>query len=314
MNPREPRRPPVHILGVGSIGGWFAVRLAAADVPVALLLRNAAAVTAYQAAAGIHVSGPGDIAQHAHPPAELVTDSATQPGLLLVTTKTPDTLTALAPRLAGDGAGQLVVLLQNGMGISERVRARWPEVRLWNAVTTAGVWRTSQFDLHCVAIGETHIGRYDDAGDAMLDVHVDALTRGGLMTPATDMRQLLWRKLAVNAALNALTALHACRNGDLLTIPEARAQMAMLALEIEQVAAAENMRFDEPVLAMTERVARLTADNYSSMNRDAAAGRPTEIDFINGYVVACAQRYGIAVPANEQMLHAVRALVKKGPA
>lgn len=300
---------PWHILGVGSVGGLFAARLTACAIPVTLVLRDDAALTRYHAAGGLRVSGPGDAHAHAQPPATAIAN-ATFPRAILVTTKAQDTLTALVPLMHGDGNGQLVVLLQNGMGVSEQVRAHWPGVRLWNAVTTAGVWRASGFDLHCVAEGETLCGRWDDAGLAAGDAHVDALVAAGVLTTRNDIRAALWRKLAVNACINALTAIYQCRNGELLANSKAHARMAQLATEVEQVAQAEGIRFDTPVLAMSEDVCRLTANNFSSMNRDVAAGRKTEIEFINGYVVACADQHGLNAAENasviDEVLHALQ--------
>lgn len=295
---------PWHILGVGSVGGLFAARLTACAIPVTLFLRDDAALTRYHAANGLRVSGPGDAHMHAQPPAIAIAN-ATVPDAILVTTKAQDTLTALAPLMLGDGNGQLVFLLQNGMGVSERVRARWPGVRLWNAVTTAGVWRASGFELHCVAEGETLCGRWDDAGSAAGDAHLDPLVAAGVMKTRNDIRAVLWRKLAVNACINALTAIYQCRNGELLTNSKAHARMAQLAAEVEHVAQAEGIRFDTPVLAMSEDVCRLTANNFSSMNRDVAAGRKTEIEFINGYVVACAQRHALVTAENSALIEEI---------
>lgn len=297
-----------HILGIGSIGGLFAMRLHEAGIPVTLLLRDRAAMGAYIAQRGLALASPDGRWTQAQPPAAIAAAPATAPSCLLVTTKAPDTLAALAPLLHDDGNNQLVLLLQNGMGVSEQVRARWPRVRLWNAVTTAGVWRESAFRLHQVADGETHAGRWDDGGDATLDTALDALFAAHIATRVDDIRAVLWRKLAINAVINALTAIHGCRNGALLEIAAARSQLAALAAEVESVATAAGIHFDEPVSAIAERVIRSTAANFSSMNRDVAAGRRTEIDFINGYVVAQAQRHGLAVPANEAVLAAVRAM------
>jgi 2-dehydropantoate 2-reductase len=298
-----------HLLGVGSIGGLFATHLATANIPVTLLLRNAGALARYHGSDGLRVHGPGHSHAFAKPPALAVDDTGdTRPVAILVTTKAPDTLVALAPLIQGDGFGQVVLLLQNGMGVSERVRERWPALRIWNAVTTAGVWRAGEFELHCVAQGETGAGRHDDAGDARCDDFVQALFASQLMQPSADIHAVLWRKLAVNACINALTAIHDCRNGELLEKPEAHARMARIAAEVERVAQADGVHLDTPVLAMAEAVCRLTAQNFSSMNRDVVAGRPTEIDFINGHVVSVAQRHGLAADENLAILHHIREL------
>ncbi|MFZ5722388.1 MAG: ketopantoate reductase family protein [Pseudomonadota bacterium] len=260
-----------HILGAGSIGRLFAARYERAGIAAVLLRRDT-------------------------PP------PATPPARLLVATKAPDTVAALAPLLAADGDGQLLLLLQNGMGTSEAVRARWPRVRLWNAVTTAAAWRDADDRLQVVSEGKTLAGRWDDAGDPAADDAVAALATAGLLTVTGDIRGALWRKLAVNALINPLSALHGCRNGELET--RAAAELAALAAEFDAVAHAEGIALDALTLART--VMRSTAENFSSMNRDLAAGRPTEIDFITGYVAARAARHGIPVPHHERLLTAVR--------
>ena len=88
-----------YVLGAGSIGRLFAERLARTGCAVQLLRRGAARPQ----------------------PA---------PTLLLVATKAPDVLDALAPHVAGDGHGQLALLLQNGMGISEAVRKSSSDIHL----------------------------------------------------------------------------------------------------------------------------------------------------------------------------------------
>lgn len=261
-----------YVLGAGSIGRLFAERLADAGGAVQLLRRGAPRPQ----------------------PA---------PTLLLVATKAPDVIDALAPHLVDDGHGQLALLLQNGMGISEAVRARWPRLRLWNAVTTAAAWRDAGDRLHVVTVGETLAGRWDDAGLAVLDNAIDALANAGIVAITGDIRAALWRKLAVNALINPLSALHGCRNGELETV--AAPELLLLAREFDAVARAEGIELDSHTLAVA--VMRRTAENFSSMNRDVAQGRRTEIDWITGYVVACAARHGIAVPQHARLLAEIHA-------
>lgn len=263
------------VIGAGSMGRLFAGRLRDAGIGVTLLRRGER--------------------------------TPQVPRCLLVAVKTPDTLAALAPHVAGDGSGQLGLLLQNGMGTAGQVRARWPQLRLWHAVTTAAAWRDAQDELHVVTIGETQFGRADDAGDAGTDAAVEALCTAGIGIRVADIRTPLWRKLAVNALINPLTALHGVRNGELATNPELRALLPPLAAEIDAVARAEGVTLD--TLAGGLDVIARTAANWSSMNRDLAAGRPTEIDSITGYLLACARRHGIATPQNARLLAAIRARV-----
>lgn len=262
-----------HILGIGSIGSLFGQRLAAAGLAPVLLRRDTP------------VTG-------------------TAPAALLVTTKATDSETALAPWLTGDGSGQLVLLLQNGMGVAERLRQRWPQLRIWQAVTTAGAWRDEGGELHVVSDGETRTGRFDDRGDSTLDTAVTALIAAGLMQATDDIRTVLWQKLAVNALINPLTALHDCRNGELATRPALRARLAPLAREVDAVAQAEGIRLDTLALATT--VIQQTAGNFSSMNRDFFHRRRSELDVITGYLLARAAQHGIAVPLNRRLYAALK--------
>lgn len=306
--------PRWHVLGVGSIGALFAARIHAAGIAVTLLLR-ASTLAAYRSAGGLRIDGPDDARLSCQPPALDTFPRAsghargvTPPRCILACTKAHDTPGALEPLLTGDGNGQLVLLLQNGLGVGDALRERWPRLRLWSGVTTAGAWRSSPFTVHCVAAGETHAGHFDDAGDATLDTAVHTLADTRVLALDDDIRTRLWRKLAVNAVINALTAIHGCRNGQLLAVDAARDALAPLAAEVEAVARAEGICLDEPVLAMATAVIRLTAENLSSMNRDIAAGRRTEIDFINGHLVALAMRHGIDVPRHAALVTAIHAL------
>jgi 2-dehydropantoate 2-reductase len=294
-----------HLLGAGSVGCWLAARLHAAGIPVTLLLRNAAARAGYLARDGITLELPEGVL-HARPPALIAGDGV--PARLLVCTKTPDTLEALAAVFPQRDAQAAVVLLQNGMGMAQAVQARWPRLRLYNAVTTAGIYRASAWRFHCVATGETFVAE-PDAGAPAGDVSaIRAVADAGLWQTDTRIAQRLWQKLAVNAVINALTGIHQCRNGELETIPAAAALIPRLAAEVDAVAAAEGIRLAPDALTAARAVMRSTAGNLSSMNRDLAAGRRTEIDAINGFVVARASVHGIPVPANEQVLAAVHML------
>ncbi len=226
----------------------------------------------------------------------------TAPILLLVATKTPDVLTALSRYVHGAGHGQLALLLQNGMGTADTVRAHWPALRIWSAVTTAAAWRDDTGALHVVTEGDTQAGLHDDAGDDTLDQHIHRLASVGILRISADVRAAQWQKLAVNALINPLSALLNCRNGELAAL--AAESLRELAREFDAIAHAEGQTLDS--LTLATEVMQKTASNFSSMNRDFAAGRPTEIDAITGFLIARAQRHGIPAPAHARLLAAIQ--------
>ena len=109
-----------------------------------------------------------------------------------------------------------------------------------------------------------------------------------------DILGRLWRKLALNCAINPLTVLHDCRNGELR---QHRAQLAALCNELSRLlaacgqhAAAEELESD------VWRVVEATAANYSSMHQDVRLGRRTEIAYLLGHACTTADALGVAVP------------------
>jgi 2-dehydropantoate 2-reductase len=112
----------------------------------------------------------------------------------------------------------------------------------------------------------------------------------------------------VNAAINPLTALGGVENRAIASDPALKSAAETIAREVVSVGRASGVKIDvAEVLAAIEDVARSTGDNRSSMLVDLETGLPTEIDAINGAIVAEARRHAIKVPANQVMTALVRA-------
>ncbi|KAF1024442.1 MAG: 2-dehydropantoate 2-reductase [Pseudomonas sp.] len=128
---------------------------------------------------------------------------------------------------------------------------------------------------------------------------------------STDILTRLWRKLALNCAINPLTVLHACRNGELQAH---QCEVATLCAELTdllqccgQPAAANDLHSE------VERVIHATAANYSSMYQDVAAGRRTEIRYLLGYACQAAARHQLNLPHLQQLnVRLVQHLVARG--
>jgi 2-dehydropantoate 2-reductase len=128
------------------------------------------------------------------------------------------------------------------------------------------------------------------------------LTRAGMATDvADDIEPHIWLKLAVNCAINPLSALLRMPNGDLLAEPEPYRTLARAASEVGAVSAANGIDLAADPVAATEEVARRTAANRSSMLQDLERGAPTEVDALNGAVVRAARDLGIPTPVNEYL-------------
>jgi len=124
-----------------------------------------------------------------------------------------------------------------------------------------------------------------------------------------DIDSALWHKLAINCAINPLTAVHGCVNGELAEQPGLAAQVAGLCREISQVSYAAGYTATAQRIAQTAMdVIRATASNQSSMLQDVEAGRQTEINYITGYLLKVADAHGIPAPMNAALYEKVNSL------
>lgn len=128
-------------------------------------------------------------------------------------------------------------------------------------------------------------------------------------------------KLAINAVINPLTVIFDCFNGELFNRPPIRALIRELLAEISSVLlsviaastttlvdnSAAEARFSPKGLENIVKDAALkTAQNISSMRQDVRAGRMTEIDYINGYIVKRGTEQGIDCRLNRALVQMVQ--------
>lgn len=285
-----------HILGAGSLGSLWAARLARAGVPVQLILRDPQRLQAYHQAGGLTLIEQDQARLY---PVAAQTPDSTQPiQRLLLACKAYDAEAAmaqLAPRLV---PGAELILLQNGLGSQDRVALQVPQARCILASSTEGAFRERDFRVVFAGHGHTWLG---DPREPTPPAWLNELEQSGIVHDwSLDILGRLWRKLALNCAINPLTVLHDCRNGGLRDHP---AEIASLCAELGELLqrcgqgeAAHDLH--EEVL----RVIQATAANYSSMHQDVSQGRRTEIAYLLGYACAAAQRHRLTLP-HLQALH-----------
>ena len=279
-----------HILGAGSLGSLWACRLFRADVQVQLVLRDPQRLAAYRRACGLTLVEQGN--SHLYPvPASDLRDPAPISRLLLACKAydAAEAVAAVAHRLL---PGAEVILLQNGLGSQDEVAQQLPGRRCLPASSTEGAFRDGDWRVVFAGQGHTWIG---DHSSAAPPAWLEDLERSQIPhTWSPDILARLWRKLALNCAINPLTVLHGCRNGELMRYPEQVdalcAELVQLLIACNQAAAAQDLHQD------VWRVIEATAGNYSSMYQDVAAGRRTEISYLLGYACAAAEHAALTLP------------------
>ena len=140
----------------------------------------------------------------------------------------------------------------------------------------------------------------------VLDAALEPLRVPGVeVVVAGDERGVLWEKAARLAVLAAATVASGEPVGALRADAAWRPRLELALAEACAVAAADGVRLDPA--GQWAIIEGLPHDLTTSAARDAAAGRPTELDAITGSVVRAGRRLGIAAPALEGLLDEARA-------
>jgi 2-dehydropantoate 2-reductase len=299
--PRECGR--VLVFGAGSLGSLLGGLLARTH-DVTLVGRDPH-VTAVRDA-GLRLAGA--VSGTVHPAATTtVPDECFDLALVTVTAgDTPAAAEALSAVDSPDGDVRLGAAwsLQNGLGNETRLAGAL-SCPVLAGTCTYGARLVEPGVVECTGVGEVTVGPPAGGESALADaVGAAAAAAGVETTVATDMPRRLWAKLAVNAGINAVTALARVDNGALVDGP-ARETARTAARETARVARGAGVDLDPAECAdRAIDVAETTAANVSSMRADVEAGRPTEVDAINGAVV---ERASEPVPVNETLTALVRA-------
>jgi 2-dehydropantoate 2-reductase len=293
------------VFGAGSLGSLLGgllarehdVTLVGRDPHVSAIRERGLRITEHE---GDGIDGQRDLT--VRPGAVTDLDPSHSPDLAIVTVKSFDTCDA-AQALAATDPGA-VLSLQNGMG-NEEILGDALDSPVLAGTTTYGARLREPGVVACTGVGAVTIGPHGDAPLAAAERAGGAFWDAGIDTEVVaDPRPRLWEKLAVNAGINPVTALARVQNGALVDGPAADLA-ARAAAETAAVAREQGIDFDdERAREALEEVATTTAANRSSMLADVEAGRPTEIDAINGYVAEHAER---AVPVNGALAALIRA-------
>ncbi len=297
-------RPRVAILGAGAMGTLFAYLLAEHN-DVTLVDVRGDVVETINTEGGVRLDD-GDVR-----PTIATQDPARAfaTNYLFVFVKAPNTLGAIRPFAGQLNPATPIVSLQNGLGNEEAIKtALGGTVPLVIGITNEAGIAVGHGRSRRAGVGVTVVG---SAGASTPTVRAvgDLIGGAGLeCRVAYDIRPHLWGKLLANAAINPISALADAKNGIITSDPDA-AELAR-AVALESAAVARALRVNLPFGDAWEYVRDVVASSRearNSMTIDLAARMKTEIDHVNGAIVAAGRRLGIATPYNDALVRLVRA-------
>ncbi|MCX5557331.1 ketopantoate reductase family protein [Streptomyces sp. NBC_00038] len=289
MNTEPTTRMTVAVLGPGGIGGLLAALLSRAGHRVICLAGDETARTL--AADGIRVRSGlfGDFTARVEADTEL-----REPVDACLIAVKATALDAALERVPVNAPGDaLLVPFLNGVEHPAALRERYGPSRVAPAVIRAESTRVAPGLIeHDSPFAEVDLTG-ETVGREQLDALAEALAGTGLGTRVQDGEAAtLWGKMSFLAPLALLTTRYGLPLGDVRTLH--REELTALVEETAAVSTACGAPAD-PAAALA-RYDSFPPGTKSSMQRDAEAGRPLELDAIGGALLRAAERYGVPVP------------------
>jgi len=295
------------VYGTGGVGGYFGGRLAQAGEDVTFIARgeHLRAIRAN----GLRVDGPnGDFVID---PAR-ATDNVNETGetdLVILGVKAwqvPDAARAIKHVV---GPTTTVLPLQNGVDAVPQLVAE-----LGSANVVGGLCRIVSYVVepghirHAGFAPTIIIGELDNQRTERITKIEEVFKHAGLDTTiAADIQVALWTKFLFIASFSGVGALADAPAGVLRSDPKRRAQMLSAMEEIYSLAHARGVKLPaDSVEKVMAAVDGLPDDATSSMQRDIAAGKPSELEAQNGAVVRMARESGVDVPTHTLIYQTLR--------
>ena len=312
---RQASQMRIAIFGTGGVGGYFGGRLAQAGEDVTFIVRGEH-LRAIQNS-GLKVDSlSGNFVVY---PAN-ATDHVNEVGpvdLVIVGVKAwqvPEAARAMKPMV---GPRTTVLPLQNGVEAVLQLTAELGTERVIGGlckivsfVVEPGHIRHAGFS-PSVVIGEMDNRR----SDRIIEIQ-NVFNQAGIDTKiAEDIQIALWMKFLFIASFSGMGAIANAPAGNLRTDSDLRMQMTRAMEEIYALATARGINL--PANAIETVMAGFNAlpeDATSSMQRDIAAGKPSELESQNGAVVRMARESGIEVPTHELIYRQLKPLETKARA
>ena len=213
---------------------------------------------------------------------------------------------SIAPLLRPDS---VVMAFQNGLGSGQRVARHLPQQQI--LVGIAEGFGSAVPEPGCVHHEGMRLIRIGEMGGGLTErvLRIEQIWReaGFNVRAFADVDLMIWEKFLCNVTLSAPCAVFDVTVGELMANPESWEVALGCTMEAYRLGGMQGVRFDfeDPVPYVTEFAA--TIPNTSpSMRLDHLAGRPSEIDVINGQVVELSREFGLRAPYNEALCAVLR--------
>lgn len=290
----------IAVFGAGGAGGYFGARLSRSGEDVVFIARgkHLEAIRSN----GLRVDAPeGEFVVH---PAQ-ATDRPEEIGPVDVVLfgvkawQVPEAAEELRPLI---GPGTFVVPLQNGVEAPAQLAAALGTAHVLGGLCGTLSWLAGPGRIR--SIGAVHFvkfGELDNRPSPRAERLRQAFDRAGVNVEIpSDIERALWEKFLFVVSLGGVGAVTRAPVGILRSVPETRRMLERCMHEILAVGRARRVSLpDSVIVEKLALVDSLDASGTTSLHRDLAEGRPSELEAWNGAVARLGREAGVETPLHE---------------
>lgn len=291
------------VVGAGGVGGYFGGKLAKAGFDVTFVVRGKMLQAIENQ--GLKVkSVNGDFVVHPKTTNDIAT--LKNPDLVILTVKSWQ-IEPIAKELKNVITKNTMVLpLQNGADNADRLRNILPHenvlaglCKIVSKIETPGVINHFAFEPEIV------FGEYNSELTSRVKKVKAAFDKAGFNSTISENIQLdIWKKFLFITTISGIGAITRAVYGDIREDDEIRQTMYQTANEIVAVANAKGIELTNNDIEFTLKIIDgFHHDTTASMQRDLMAGRPSELENFNGYIVKQGKELHITTPVNAFIYH-----------
>lgn len=302
----------IAVLGTGAVGGYYGGKLANAGCDVTFIARGKTLAALEEQGLDVKSYTGNFLIKKPKVTSELA--SLKDADLILFCVKSYSTLdiaTAIKPVIKDNA---IVISMQNGID-NERILS---EVLGQDKILGAVVYITSSCPspgvIKHTSSGKIYIGELGgQLSDRLKSIEKLFLSSGIPANASSDIKKELWKKLMLNMPFNGFTALTKKTLKTFFDIPEASEYFYKSLKEVQLIAKAEGIIITAAELDEIFAICKNEqAMNFkSSTLQDIEAGKPLEIDSLQGAVIRIANKHNIETPINKLLYILLKASVQK---
>ncbi len=246
-----------------------------------------------------------------HPPVTTDPKELSPPDLIILAVKAYDLDEACRQIEPVVGDKTTILTLQNGVTSEDKLIQRFGRERVLGGVAFIYSKIIEPGIIEHYKRGTVMMGEMMGNESPRLQQLVDLFQSAGVPCQVSeDIRKAKWEKMCWNCVFNPLTVLINDRVSEALDRPEMQSVISTIVSEVSAVAMAHRIPLDDDMADKVIQWSQEIRDIHTSMYDDWKAGRPTEIDYLNGYIANQGKNFGVPTPMNEVLTALVKVITE----